>query len=233
MAAPGGAAAAALWLSSHHTDNPLITALSVAASVLVPAVAGQSLVRRRREPVTAADRITLLRAALTGVLGAAFVLILAAELPSRTWTVLVLAALATTLDAVDGWVARRTEHSTQAGARFDAETDAATLLVLSALLAVTLGWWVLLIGLMRYAFLAVAQFRPLWRQDLPYSLFRRVVAAVQAVAVVVGLGPIVPLPLATALAAAALSALVLSFVRDVLKLERGERNTGPTAERQG
>ena len=77
--------------------------------------------------------------------------------------VTVLAALTTValiLDAVDGKVARRTGTSTPLGARFDMEVDAFLILVLSVYVAMSLGPWVLLIGVMRYAFVAAARVAP-------------------------------------------------------------------------
>ena len=65
-----------------------------------------------------------------------------------------LAAVALALDAVDGWVARRTGTVSELGARFDMEADAFLILVLSGFVADSLGGWVLAIGLMRYAFVA-------------------------------------------------------------------------------
>ena len=228
------AAALGSWgLSALCAAGAGVTALSVASSLVIPAVAATSMLRRT-ERITSADRVTLVRVALTGVLTAALVLTSLDELPARTWTVLIAALVATVLDAVDGWVARHVGTSTEAGARFDAEADAATLLVLSGLLAMTVGWWVLLIGLMRYLFLAVSLIRPVWQRPSTFSRFRKAVAGFQATALVVGLAPVVPVVLATGLAAAALGALLLSFGRDVFALEREARTDGPApGETQG
>ena len=64
-----------------------------------------------------------------------------------------LTAVALALDAVDGWVARRT-RMTAFGARFDGEVDAFLILVLSVYVARSIGAWVLAIGGARYVFLA-------------------------------------------------------------------------------
>ena len=69
---------------------------------------------------------------------------------SRAWTIgvlLGLTALALVLDAVGGRVARRTHSVTRLGARFDMETDAFLILVLSVAAGPLVGWWVLAIGL--------------------------------------------------------------------------------------
>ena len=57
-----------------------------------------------------------------------------------------LAAVALALDAVDGWVARRTGTATALGARFDGEVDAFLILALSVYVAPAYGAWVLAIG---------------------------------------------------------------------------------------
>ena len=97
---------------------------------------------------------------------------------------------------VDGWVARRTGTASVQGSRLDMETDAALMLVLCVPLAFTLGPWVLAIGVMRYAFVALSWWRPALRGHLEFSQFRRVVAAIQAVVLVVALVPLVPEPAA-------------------------------------
>lgn len=214
-------------LTALQNPGPSTAAVSVASAVVIPVFAVRSVLRRQPPVITSADRVTLLRVALTGVLTAALVLAFTEAMPSRTWTVLILAGAAAVLDAVDGWVARRVGTGTSAGARFDSEADAAALLVLSALLAMTVGWWVLLIGLMRYLFVAASFLRPRWRRPRPYSGFRRAVAAAQATVVVVGLAPVVPVPLAAGLAGAALAALLISFGRDILLLERTSSSGGP------
>ena len=75
--------------------------------------------------------------------------------------------MALALDAVDGWVARRTGTVSALGARFDMEVDAFLILVLSGYVAPTLGGWVLAIGLMRYAFVAAGWVLP-WLRAGPH-----------------------------------------------------------------
>ena len=79
----------------------------------------------------------------------------------------------------------------------------------------SLGVWVLAIGLMRYAFAAAAVVVPRLRAQLPFSRARKVVAAMQGGLLVVAAAPFVPQPVAAALVAVALVALVWSFGRDV------------------
>lgn len=214
------AAGAAAVLSVTSASNGAVGAAAVMAALAIPLVAVGALLRRRPRAITGADRVTLTRVVLIGVLTAAWVLILFEELPARTWAVVAVAAVALALDALDGWVARRMGQQTSTGARLDVEADAAALLVLSGLLAFTVGWWVLVIGLMRYIYWAVSWVRPRLRGIPPFSAFRRTVGAFQGLALVLGLVPVMPVPAAAGVAAAALGMLAVSFARDVLHLER-------------
>jgi hypothetical protein len=101
--------------------------------------------------------------------------------------------------------------------------DAAILLVLSLAATRSRGWWVLGIGLMRYAFLAAGLARRSLREPLQFSQFRRVVAAAQGVSLAVGLTPSVPPELATACVGLALGLLTVSFGKDVVRLELQRR----------
>jgi phosphatidylglycerophosphate synthase len=133
------------------------------------------------------------------------------------WWVIVLATVVLILDGVDGRVARRTGTQTDFGARFDMELDAALIMALSVLVWRDggVGSWVLLIGLMRYAFVAASWIWPVLGTDLPPSLRRKVVCVVQGVVLLVALGPIIPDWMAVAAAAGGLVALGYSFGVDV------------------
>ena len=99
-----------------------------------------------------ANRVTLGRATLVGGVTA---LVADSFQSSPPVTLFVgLTAVALILDGVDGKVARRTGTSTALGARFDMEVDAFLILVLSVYVSMSLGPWVLLIGAMRYGFVA-------------------------------------------------------------------------------
>lgn len=200
-----------------------LSSLALATALVPAALARWTLAPRRPGPVTAADLITILRMALTGPLLAAAVLVTAGELPERTWPVAVLAGATLLTDAADGPVARRTGTAGPIGARVDMEADALLLLALSGLAASTVGPWVLAIGLLRYAYVAASRLRPALRRPLAYSGFRRGVAAIQGITLVVALVPIVPAPVAVALTGLALTLLVVSFGRDVISQEREHR----------
>ena len=133
------------------------------------------------------------------------------------WLVVTLAGLVLALDGVDGWVARRSGTVGEFGARFDMELDALLLLGLSVLVWQTgqVGVWVLLIGGMRYAFVAAAWLLPWMQQPLPPSFRRKTACVVQGVVLVAILVPWVPVWLATVAAAAALACLAGSFVADI------------------
>jgi phosphatidylglycerophosphate synthase len=211
---------AALGLGWALAPSPSIGLIALGAGLLVVGIAAGSVLRRCPPFTTAADRVTLIRATLAGLCAASAVLMAAGELPARGWLPSAAAALALALDAVDGWTARRTGTSTEEGARLDMETDAALLLVLSCAAALSLGPWVLAVGLMRYAFVLAGRLRPRLRAELGFSRFRRGVAALQGVALLSALVPAVPLPFAEAAVAVALAMLTASFGRDVLDLER-------------
>ena len=202
------------------------TAASVVGAVLgvgIVLAAGASVVARPGRWSGPADRVTLGRAVLIGGCATLSLPIVAGELPARPWPLLVLAVPALVLDAVDGAVARRTRTSSASGGRLDGELDAALLMVLSVAAVRAVGWWVLAIGLMRYAFLAAGYLRARLRGELAFSQFRRAVAAVQGIMLAVALGPFVPVLAAQACAAVALVLLTVSFGRDVIHLERRGR----------
>lgn len=183
-------------------------------------VAAASIVRRRPRFSTAADRVTLARAVLAGGCATMVVLSLFGVLPLRSWPLFLVAVPTLLMDAVDGWVARRSGTASAQGARLDMETDAAFLLVLSVPVAFVVGPWVLAIGAMRYLFVAASWWRPALRAPLAFSNFRRVTAGLQGVALAVALLPITPVALATVVTLLALVLLTVSFGKDVATLER-------------
>src|SRR5262249_15493914 len=125
-----------------------------------------------------------------------------------------------TLDAVDGWVARRTRTTGKLGAKFDGEVDAFLILVLSVYVARSAGAWVLAIGVARYAFLA-AGWPPAWmRAPLPPRFWRKVVAATQGIVLTVAAAGVLAPALREAVLVVALILLSESFGRDVLWLWR-------------
>ncbi|MDQ4118864.1 MAG: CDP-alcohol phosphatidyltransferase family protein, partial [Actinomycetota bacterium] len=132
----------------------LLAAAVNAAAVLV--LLGRALRRADRDTLGPADRVTLLRALLgAGVTGLVVDGVLAGPSgPHAVPALVAVTAVALSLDAVDGQVARRTGTVSAVGARFDMEVDGWLVMVLSVQVAAELGVWVLAIGLMRYAFVA-------------------------------------------------------------------------------
>ena len=173
-----------------------------------------------------ANRVTLFRATLVLPIVA---LALHAPIPDAgaRWWIVVVGTVAMTLDAVDGAVARRSGGMTRFGARFDMELDAFLLLTLSVLVwwSGQAGAWVILIGLLRYAFVAAGW---IWRAlatELPASFRRKAICVVQGIVLLTCLGPIIPASVATPIAAAALALLIWSFAVDVRWLrQRGAQH---------
>jgi phosphatidylglycerophosphate synthase len=175
-----------------------------------------------------ADRVTLARATLVGGVLALTVDALTRPVPAAG--VVPLAAVALSLDAVDGWVARRTGTSSALGARFDMEVDAFLILVLSVLVGRPVGWWVLVIGLMRYLFAGAGRILPWLRGDIPPRYWAKVVAAIQGIALVVAASGLLPHGWTVVAVATALALLIESFGRSVGWLWRHRAGEGAGLE---
>jgi len=168
--------------------------------------------------LSSADRVTLVRAAVAAL--CAGLLFHGDTATALGWWLSALAGTALVLDGVDGWLARRTGTASPFGARFDMETDAFFILVLSGLVwqLDKVGPWVLAIGAMRYAFLAAAIVLPALNEPLFPSKRRQTVCVIQVVALVVCLLPAVGSGWATLIGAGALVALTYSFAVDTVWL---------------
>lgn len=129
------------------------------------AVLSRALHRSRLRSFGAANRVTLGRATLVGGVTALVADSFQSSPPVSLFVG--LTAIALILDGVDGKVARRTGTSTALGARFDMEVDAFLILVLSVYVSMELGPWVLLVGGMRYVFVAAARVWPWLTAALP------------------------------------------------------------------
>ncbi|MEU9986651.1 CDP-alcohol phosphatidyltransferase family protein [Streptomyces sp. NPDC048045] len=187
------------------------------------AVLSRALHRSRLSSFGPANRVTLGRATLVGGVTA----LVADSFESTPPVALLvgLTAVALVLDGVDGKVARRTGTSSALGARFDMEVDAFLILVLSVYVAMQLGPWVVLIGSMRYAFVAAARVAPWLNAPLPPSFARKTVAAVQGVCLLLAGAELLPLAVNLAVVLLALGSLLWSFGRDVLWLWRNSRTS--------
>lgn len=214
-----GSVALGVALTRFYGESTMSSWASLGACVIFVAAVALSVALRRPAFSTPADRVTLLRAVLAGGCTTLVVLSVFADVPSRSWILFALATPALLLDAVDGWVARKTGTANPHGARLDMETDAAFLAVLSIPVAFFVGPWALAIGAMRYVFVAASWWRPALRQKLNYSSFRRITAGFQGVTLVFVLMPIVPFAVAVPITAVALVLLIVSFGKDILTLE--------------
>jgi len=165
-----------------------------------------------------ANVVTLVRATLVGAVTALAVESYRQPVPAAVLTGITIAALA--LDWVDGQVARRTGTVTALGARFDMEVDSFLLLVLGVYVAHSYGPWVLLVGAMRYLFVAAMWLLPWMRATLPPRYWRKVVAATQGIVLVAAASGVLPRPVVLVGLVGALVLLVESFGRDVLWLWR-------------
>ena len=227
----------ALWLLSLTPSGLVLELAGLCAGALVTGAAVASILRRMPRFSTPADRVTLLRALLASLCAVLAVpQLLTGRAPAPL--LVVLGGAAFLLDALDGPVARRTGTASAAGARFDAATDAALVLVLSAAAAGVVGPWTLAIGAMYYVFVALGFFRPHLREPLPPSRARKAIGAFQPFALLAALLPGMPAPAAVAAAALALASLTFSFARDTVLLEQrrraalvvsGAAGTGPTS----
>ena len=175
-----------------------------------------------------ANVVTTLRAAITAFMGGLVIACpdFGTEFgKAALWSTGFIVAFALALDGVDGYLARRTGTASRFGARFDMEVDALLILFLS-LAAFELGkagLWVMLIGLMRYAYVGLQPLFPALRGELPPSFRRKAICVVQGVALCLMLLPMVVPPVSNLLAAGALAFLTYSFAVDVIYLVLTQR----------
>lgn len=180
----------------------LVTAVALARGLAAHAMPG----------LGAANRVTLTRAVLVGGVTA---------LAAGAWggptppVLLALTGVALALDAVDGWVARRTGTVTALGGRFDMEVDAFVILVLSMLVARWAGAWVLLIGAARYLFVLAGWLRPWMRRTLPSRPWRKVVTATAGIVLAASVVPRGPRWVLVLALTVAWGMVAESFGRDV------------------
>ena len=173
----------------------------------------------------AANAVTLARAtmacALAGLIGRP-------EMASQLgWLVTAIAGVALLLDGVDGRLARRYGTMSRFGARFDMETDAATILVLAILVFESgkAGAWVLLAGGLRYLFVVASYALPRLAAPLPPSWRRQAVCVAQVAALAACAAPALDTAWSSGIAGLALALLLASFTVDTHWLMR--RNSLP------
>lgn len=214
-----GAASAALvigpWLHSSPRYPFLVAALFASVMALVAGTIASSHPFARFGP---ANQLTTTRAVLAALVAG---LVFEPAAPLAAWCVVALTTIAAVLDGLDGWLARRTRLASAFGARFDMETDALLILLLSILAwrYDKAGVWVLGCGLMRYGFVAAGWVLPWMTGPLTPTFRGKAVAVLQLVGLAAALAPAVPSPTSDAVAAITLAALAWSFAVDVRRLK--------------
>ncbi len=185
-----------------------------AAGIFYTLISGLILVFWPHGPLGWANRVTLGRAVLVALVAGALV---NDAFIDAIWLWLGVSVIALLLDGVDGWIARRTRSHSPFGARFDMELDALLIMLLCVGLIMEegLGLWVLLIGGMRYLFVAASLPFPWLDAPLNESYRRKAVCVWQVVAMLLALTPLTSPLLAGLLAFSALVTLVYSFGVDV------------------
>src|SRR3954451_1810673 len=191
--------------------------VGIICGAIVNAGLARGLRRFSSDRLAPADWVTLTRATLA--VGVAALVASSFDRPVPVALLVSVTALALALDAVDGWIARRTQTGAL-GAQFDGEVDAFLILVLSVYVARSAGVWLLTIGAARYAFLAAGWVLPWMREPLPPRYWRKVVAATQGIVLTVAAAHVLPPAVTSAALVAALVLLAESFGRDVLWLRR-------------
>ncbi|MEP6667386.1 MAG: CDP-alcohol phosphatidyltransferase family protein, partial [Nocardioidaceae bacterium] len=193
----------------------------IACGVITNVGLARGLARSGSDALGPAGWVTFTRATLVG--GVAALTADAFTRPAPVTTLVVITVVALVLDAVDGFVARRTHTSSRLGARFDMEVDAFLILVLSVYVARTTGWWVLAIGVARYAFVAAGWLLPWLRGSVPPRYWYKVVAAIQGIVLAFAAADVLPRSLTQIALAASLLLLTESFGREVRWLWRHRR----------
>ena len=204
------------WIQAGATYPLVATAFFAVLFTSVVWVAGADHRYPRFGPANGVTTIRAILAALAaGLLGHP-------ASPAALWWMIGLTALIAALDGLDGWLARVTRMESGYGARFDMETDAAFILVLSALVwqYEKAGAWVLCCGLMRYAFVAAGWMLPWLAAPLRATQRGKAVAVGQLLGLGAALAPIVPWPASAVVAGITLVALAWSFAIDVAWLRR-------------
>jgi phosphatidylglycerophosphate synthase len=198
-------------------------AWTVLASTLIFAISLFALPDHPFERLGYANLVAAFRACLVSLLGAG--IFCYDDLASDRLVLFALVALVLftlALDGVDGYLARRYRQESEFGARFDMEIDALMILILSGAAALLdkAGWWVVLIGLMRYVFLAGGWLYPRLEGELFPSFRRKLICVFQITALCLLLVPFVVPPVSTGIAILALALLTYSFAVDIRYLLR-------------
>ncbi len=199
--------------------------VGISSAVVLATALARALLRDPAARLGPAGAVTLVRATLAVGVAALTADSFARDVPRAT--LVAMASVALVLDFVDGRVARRTETSSALGATLDGEVDAFLILALSVLVAPQVGAWVLAIGIARYVFLAAGWLFAWMRASLPRRDWRKVVTAVQGIALTIAAAEVLAPGATRVVLAAALALLAESFGRDVWWLWQHRSAAGP------
>jgi phosphatidylglycerophosphate synthase len=166
-----------------------------------------------------ANQITTVRALLVALIAG---FIGESHAPVTAMLAAAIGGFAALLDGLDGWFARRTQMTSGFGARFDMEVDALLIQVLAVLAWQwdKAGPWVLVSGLLRYAFVAAGWVWPWMQRPLQPTVRAKAICVVQIATLVVAIVPAITPPASAVLPAIGLLALCYSFFVDTLWLWR-------------
>lgn len=174
-----------------------------------------------------APRLGYANALTLGRLALAALLLVPLARPALTegasgWGFFGLALLALALDGLDGPLARRSGLAGPWGARFDMEVDSVFALLLAAVAwrSGAAGGWVLLLGGLRYLFVAASLLWPWLDAPWPQRFRRKLICVVQIAVLAALLAPMAVPPWSEVAALLALALLAWSFACDVLWLAR-------------
>lgn len=119
------------------------------------------------------------------------------------------------LDGLDGWLARKTETTSEFGAWFDMETDAYYVALFSSLLVIdgTVSWWVIIPGFMRYIYSLGLQLFQVAEKQEKRSRWGRYIAGFMFIALPLPL--ILEKPFGEYVVYVASGAILLSFARSI------------------
>lgn len=199
------------------SDLYLLKAGAVFAAIAL-VVAGRLRAHHPFRRFGPANQITTVRALLVALVAG----LVGERSPSLAAGAVAASLIATILDGVDGWLARRTKMVSPFGARFDMEVDALLIQVL-AILAWQYdkaGPWVVASGLLRYGFVAAGWSWPWMTRPLFLSVRRKTICVVQIAGLMLTLLPAITPPASSLIAAASLATLCYSFLMDTVWLWR-------------
>lgn len=213
---------AALLLLSGGVSVALRNVLFATVAGAVSLVALALRYRGRWTPSGALGSANLVTAWRLGMVVGLGILGLRAPGPAAACLVLFIF----TLDAVDGWLARRGGTASPFGAAFDMECDALLLLVCSLMLYLhgRLGAFVLVPGFLRYLYVTLLAFLPEISGEAPRSRLGRWVCGLVTTSMTVSLWPIEPVH--EPLAAVATLLVTYSFGRSFVWCLKQVRREG-------